>query len=467
MNDWSNAEQHFEKAHEHYEAGRWDEAESELREALALNPNRPEWHFNLGLTLEAAGKFEEALIAFRDAHTLDPEDAHAPLAIGMNLIRVDRAGEAMNWLEQAARLDPENADPHIHAVEACALLADHERAETEFYLARQGDLTPGQEALAYFNIADSLSQRGQHERAIWCLREAAHLDPTLPRVYARLAAEHAATGRQERARQLYLQELREHPGCIDTLLDMGELLVDMNRLAEAGEKVRRVLEIETDNADAHFALADLAARQGRDAEAIATLQVVLRLDPDHPEARRRLASLLLRRGDTDGARVAALDDLVRLKSSGEDCEPEDLADLGRLLLDVGEPEQAIPVYDSLVRAEANASAWRHERSVALFRAGRVEDGLQDCRTALRMEPTHAAALHNMALAHMQKRRLRLADHWIRRALDAHPEDGSLRRLRTMIRLLRAREWAQAAVVVARLGLIRVGAALGLVRLRGA
>ena len=71
MSDWTEAEKHVERAHEHYEAGRWNDAETELREALALNPYRAEWHFNLGLTLEAAGRFEDAIRAFRDAHELD------------------------------------------------------------------------------------------------------------------------------------------------------------------------------------------------------------------------------------------------------------------------------------------------------------------------------------------------------------------------------------------------------------
>src|SRR5262245_53815618 len=51
MNEWFDAEHHVERAHEHYEAGRWTEAETELRHALSLNPYRPDWHFNLGLTL--------------------------------------------------------------------------------------------------------------------------------------------------------------------------------------------------------------------------------------------------------------------------------------------------------------------------------------------------------------------------------------------------------------------------------
>ena len=39
-------------------------ADSTLREAISLNPYRPEWHFNLGLTLEAAGRNGDAATAW-------------------------------------------------------------------------------------------------------------------------------------------------------------------------------------------------------------------------------------------------------------------------------------------------------------------------------------------------------------------------------------------------------------------
>lgn len=436
MSDWVDAERHIERAHELYEAGRWDEAESELRAALSINPHRAEWHFNLGLTLEAAGKFDAAMGAFRDAHALDPEDPQAALAMGVNCLRVGRVRESVDWFESAQRLDATDPDTYIHRIEAYGRLGEHDQAETMFFLARQYDQTPTQEASGYANLAESLMTRTLFDRAIWCLREASHLDPSLPRVHARLAAAHAATGRHDRARQLYLRELREHPGCIETLLDLGCLLLDMNRLAEAGEKFRRILEIESDHPEAHFHLAELAARQGRDREAIATLRVVLRLDPEHPEARRRLAELYLGAGETEPALELLRAEHTRFKHEKREFDDEDLLDLGGLLLDAGAPLEAISVFELLVEHRPqDARAW-HELSVALLRSGDIDRGLDACREAIRRDETLPAALHNMALAHLHLGQRRRAWWWLRRALELDPEDGSLRRMRL---ILRARE----------------------------
>ncbi|MCA9307779.1 MAG: tetratricopeptide repeat protein, partial [Phycisphaerales bacterium] len=175
----------------------------------------------------------------------------------------------------------------------------HDQAEVMFYQALQYE---GDHALAYSSIAESLLDRRDFDRAIYCFREAAAIDPALPRVHARLAFAYAETGRQERARQLYLRELRDHPGDIDTLLDLGCLLLDMNRLGEASEKFRRVLELESDNPDAHFHLGELALRRRNLRDAHAAFRLVIRLDPTYPEARRRLASLLLDENEVGEAR---------------------------------------------------------------------------------------------------------------------------------------------------------------------
>ena len=61
MGDWSEADKLADRAHRLFEAGRFDEAESTLRRALAIDPTRTEWYVNLGLTLEAAGRYEDAI----------------------------------------------------------------------------------------------------------------------------------------------------------------------------------------------------------------------------------------------------------------------------------------------------------------------------------------------------------------------------------------------------------------------
>lgn len=464
MNDWFDAEQHVERAHEAYEAGRWDEAETELREALSLNPSRAEWHFNLGLTLEAAGRHEDALRAFSDAHDLEPGDAHTLIALGINALRADKPRDAIAWLEEAQRLEPDRADSYIHRIEAFARLGEHEQAETMYYLAQQCE--GGDSALALAHLADSLMDRSLYDKAIWCLREAAHVDPHLPEVHARLAEAYAATGRHERARQLYLRELREDPGSIDTLLDLGDLLVEMGRLAEAGEKYRRVLELESDHREAHFALGELALRQGSDRDALAAFRVLLRLEPDFPGVRRRVASILLRRGDVSDARKLLRADLRLLRRQRDGAEAplahpltlDDQAALGDLLLDAKLHADALEVFRAVASERAGDGAALHCLAVAAFRAGDAETGVRASRWALETTPAPApavrlAALHNLALSQMHARRWKRARAWLRLAEAIDPDDHGVRRMRAALRL---RRFASLGASLARLMVRRRG-----------
>ncbi len=431
MNDWSEAERHVERAHELYEAGRWDDAERELREALALNPYRAEWHFNLGLTLEASGRFPEAVRAFRDAHNLEPDDVLTLMAIATNSLRADQPAEAIQWLDDAQSRAPDRSEPLVHRIEALARLGRHEEAEVAFYQVLQLE---GDHAAAYANIAESLIDRRDFQRAIFCLREAASLDPGLPRVHARLAFAYAETARPERARQLFLRELRDNPGDTDTILDLGCLLVDMNRLAEAGEKFRRVLEIQSDHPEAHFLLADLAYRQHRTDDAITGFRAVLQLDPSHPEVRRRLAELLLRRDGAAEARRLLRQELRRLREKPADFNADDLADLARLLLDVRLPRDAERIYRLIVGLEPDdADAW-HGLSVAQFLSGDRPAGVISARRAIRLDSSHVPALHNLALAMVHDREWKRARAYLKRALAIEPEDVLLRRLAMTLRL---------------------------------
>lgn len=468
MNEWHEAEEHVERAHQHYEAGRWDEAESELRKALSSNPYQVEWHFNLGLTLDAAGRFDAAVEAFKHAQSLEPDDAQICVMLAVAVLKAGNAEESLEWLGRAESLQEEAAEEPVepgartasetamsiavHRIEALARLGRHEEAETAFYLAQEVD---GNWAPLYAAMSDSLLDRDLNEKAIWCLREAGRLDPDLPRIHARLAEAYAAAGRHERARSLYLQELRRDPGDIDALLDLGDLLVRMERLPEAAEKYRRVLEIEPDEADAHFGLGDVADRSADTDAAIAAFNVVLRLDAKHRGVRRRLADLLIsRRRDRDLAEARRLlrhelRDLRKEAASptGGEPEPETLEEMGRLFLDVSLPAEASGVLRWLLESHADHAAGIHLLGVARFRMGDREGGMEQARRAIELDGGNVRAMHNLAMGYLQQGQWTRARFWVEKARTLDPDDASLRRLSMRLRL-----WAIADVAqwVARL-----------------
>ena len=425
MTNWFDAEEHADRALDMYERGRWAEAEAELRKAIALNPDQPEWHFNLGLTLEASERDAEALNCYERAVDLMPGQIDPLLAAGIVANRVGKFERAIEWFERALQVDPQCELAYAHQIESSVRLGRHEEAEVTFYLAQQALEERSAHCLAM--IAESLVQRRRYDRAEWCLWQALRLDPSIPRLRARLGAVYAATERPRRALQMFLRDLRDDPGNIDTLLEYGEALIDVGRLPEAAEKFRRVLELEPANVDAHYRLGDIALESGRYEQAHLEFELVLKLDPQFPQIRAALAEALIRRGRVDRARPYLREELDLLPDVERG--DEDLAPFGALLLEAGMPAEAAGVFKQAIEASAESPDLLRKLALARFRAGDREGGVKASRRVLRDDARCLVSMHNLALAALEQRRIRLAAGWIDRGLRIDRHDDGLRRLR--------------------------------------
>jgi hypothetical protein len=62
--------------------GRTDEAEQSVRDAIALRPNAPAYHFVLGLILRQEQRWDDALAAFEKELVIDPNNRNAAIHIG-------------------------------------------------------------------------------------------------------------------------------------------------------------------------------------------------------------------------------------------------------------------------------------------------------------------------------------------------------------------------------------------------
>jgi tetratricopeptide (TPR) repeat protein len=394
-------------------------------------------------------------------------DANSTLLAGVNMIRASKPEAALAWLDAAEKIEPMNVAIVVHRIEALTDLIRYEDAEEAFYVGQQID--PEYPEL-YAVMGETLQRSGHHERAVWCLREAARLDPGLPRVRAHLASAYSRLGRLERARQLYLQELRVDPGDPETLLDLGDLLVDMHRYSEAGEKFRRVLELFPDNADAHFSLAELAELEGRLPDALIHFDVVLRLDKNYSTARTRLARTLLQRGrgedlprirdllnkeigslqrvDDDsvgviegkavGARVVHIDGVPAEAKSARlaaaDHNEDELEELGRTLVAAGMLQQAKRVYLMLLAVVPSSHKAFHGLSVSALENGHYDEGIEAAKKSLEYRPSFVPAMHNLVLAYYRQGQYIRARYWLTQAMRHEPDDVQLRRLRMRLRV---------------------------------
>ncbi len=91
---------------------RWDEAEADFRQALALNPDQPQVLNYLGYSLvEQRRNLDEALEMIERAVAARPQDGYITDSLGWALYRMGRYDEAVGPMERAVELAP--LDPVI------------------------------------------------------------------------------------------------------------------------------------------------------------------------------------------------------------------------------------------------------------------------------------------------------------------------------------------------------------------
>ena len=250
-------------------------------------------------------------------------------------------------------------------------------------------------------------------------------------MHVRIAEALWGKGELEEARQHYLAGLRQDPGNTETLLDLGELLIEMGRGDEAGEKFRRAIELAPEEPAAplrlrQVAAAAAAATRRRSSRCCKTLQ----LDPTFPGAHLHLARMHHRRRETVEARRHLRGELLLSPRTRTI-----LLSLANLLLDTGEPRLAAASLKRLVQIEPNnASAWQN-LAVAQFARDRYGDGIDACRRALACDPDNPLAIYNLALAYEHLGRYDEAMDWVRVGLEKDAKDTSLQKMELRLRVL--------------------------------
>ena len=423
---WTDAELHIEQAQDFYEQGHWIEALRELQAAININPHYAKWYFNKGLTLDSLTRFSEATEAYRLAHDLDPHDPEVLNCLAVDYTRLGQYDLAIKAFEELEKIEPDFEPSYCNRIITYSEMGLHEKAEEMFYLARQlKDHCP----FCYYNIGNSLFSRHQYDRAIWCWQQTRSLTPNHPQINYRIAQAHWAKGNLDKAKQSFLEELRNHPGDIDTLLDMGILLLEMNDIESAQEKFNRILEMDENQPQAHHYLGEIHLHHGRLPQATECFNRTITINPKQSGTHYRLGECYLKLGQLANARKHLVEEL-----NVSPDQPRLLLDLGCLLEEVGEQTKAIHCFEQAIELDPNDPQGYQNLSLSYYLAGHLDEGIDLSHKVLELQPDHIAALHNLAFACLRKGQFAQARDYVNRATEKSPHDPQLKTLKRQITL---------------------------------
>jgi serine/threonine-protein kinase len=356
------------------------EAVPYYRAALALRPDSPGVHVNLGAALSEVGLQEEALETFDRAIALQEKYAEAYVSRAAVLLKLNRLEEGLADCHKGLALRPGMSEAHNNIGAVLAKQGKLDEAIKEF---RKAVRTRRPYAGAWCNLGTALLDKGQTEEGMEALAEAVRINPYFAYVYANLASS------------------RFKKGDVDTALPL----------------FRKAAELSKDDPEAHHNLGLALSKKGMREEAVASFREAIRLKEDYAEAHTYLGRELERLGLLDEAIEANLTALG-LKPGYAITHNH----LGTAAAKKGFADKALACFRRAVELdEKYVDAWCN-LGKALLSRGQVEAALQACRKAVALDPKYAQAHNNLGIALRRTGDLAGAEAAYREAIRLAPDD---------------------------------------------
>jgi protein O-GlcNAc transferase len=313
------------------EAGQLERSVELYRQLLEQDPQRPELHNGLGLTLAEQGKWEEAIAAFRRALELDPQRVEAHINLGTALLEQDQPEAAIEAYRAALALQPDRPRVYFNLATAYRKLQQPERALDYYHVALglQPDYAEAHRGLAnllsdrklrkvfsnglldsmahlsralgvrpdfaqaYFEAGCLLLDQLRFKEAIPLLEKALEYKPDFALAYNNLGLAYRHLNEPEKEEIQYRQALVQDPQLAEAYCNLGLLLQSQHRNAEALPVLQEAVRLKPDFVEGHRALGSAYQELNRLSEALEALEQALALKPDDPSTYAVLAGVYL------------------------------------------------------------------------------------------------------------------------------------------------------------------------------
>ena len=160
-----------------HDQGRISQAIPQYQQAIRLMPGYAAARMRLGISFANLGDLGQAVFQFQKAVALAPENQNAHLNLGIALSRQAKIRDANHCFRRVLELDPKSAKAHYGLAVGLFRMGKFNEAEQQF--TRTIELVPDF-APAHIDFAKLLLEKGNRKNAVFHLKEALRIDPSLP-----------------------------------------------------------------------------------------------------------------------------------------------------------------------------------------------------------------------------------------------------------------------------------------------
>jgi tetratricopeptide (TPR) repeat protein len=320
-----------------HQAGDVEAAIGDYQKYLAVRPDSPLAHSNLGAAYAKSGRYQDAVEQYQLALKLQPGNAGIELNLGLAWYKSGQTQLAAAEFEKLHKLAPGELQPTL--LLADCLLAMGKDKEVVSLLTVLGDQRPDDLAVAYL-LGTALARDGQIERgqviinrilrkgdtaearlllgttklraqdypaALVDLAKAVELNPKLPDVYTYYGQALLATGDSVGAVEAFRKALAANPNDFSSNMQLAILLKEEDKMDEAAQCLNRALTVRPGDPGARYQHATILLHDNKAEDARAELEAIVAEAPSFTEAHVTLATVYYRlKRKADGDRERAI-----------------------------------------------------------------------------------------------------------------------------------------------------------------
>jgi tetratricopeptide (TPR) repeat protein len=342
-------------------------------------------------------RYSEAAIQFSNAVQVDPQFAQAHYQLGETLLKLQDLSHAFGELNRAVELD-NNIYP-AHTELANLLIASRqpdalEQAKIHLDLLREKQPNSVETYAAWSNYYFAV---GRLAAAMQEMQKAIDADPARSDSYLSMALLQTRANLPDQAESNFKKAAEVAPKAMRAQLALGGFYQSRNRFPEAEQQFRKAISTDLKDPAPRAALVRLMMVEGKRAEAETLLKETKAALPNDSEGYRMLGDFYFATGDLDKA-------TAEYGSLFND-HPRDIQvkkNYIQLLILKNRPEEATKLNDPILKAsprDVDSLVYRGQIQLRQGNAGGAVDSLQD---ALRNDPNNAVAHYQLGIAFDQQ-----------------------------------------------------------------
>jgi len=187
---------------------RYEDAQKELRQVLASEPNHPYAHALLGVSSTELGRHDEALEHVKTALGQQPENPYFLYLMGLIYTRKDNLTEATKFVMNAISFDPQNAD---YFGLLAMIKLDEKKWEDALTYANRGLQADPENLICLNSRSTALLKLDRKEESYQTIKEALHNDPHNSHTHSNLGWGLLEQGEHSKALESFREALKLDP----------------------------------------------------------------------------------------------------------------------------------------------------------------------------------------------------------------------------------------------------------------